>query len=159
MKMIVFSDSHGVSHSMRSALQKNPDAQKIVFCGDGCREIMRLAPLYPEKELIAVRGNCDFSFGSDCGQYPLFVSFFCGDIRVAVLHGHTHNVKSSDEQLLQLAKQGYALILHGHTHIPRIRYTDCGTLLFNPGAAKDGSFGLITIQDGQILPSHGRIGA
>ena len=71
-------------------------------------------------------------------------------------------MKSSDLGLLRAAKISHAdIVVFGHTHIPcekRIeREGDSPLYLFNPGSLKLGSFGLIQINNGSVIFSHGTV--
>ena len=61
MRILVVSDSHGDYNSLKKAIASQPTAEVIVHCGDGAKEVESLTTDFPEKKIIAVRGNCDWS--------------------------------------------------------------------------------------------------
>ena len=59
MKICVFSDSHGYAANMISAIElEKPDI--VLFLGDGEKDLARLEEKFPDLQIYAVRGNCDF---------------------------------------------------------------------------------------------------
>ena len=89
-------------------------------------------------------------------------------------HGHLYGVKSGASDLIRsAADRGADLLLYGHTHVAEERYLPEGAIIdgyrlpkplwiMNPGslgAPRNGapSYGLIQIQRGQLLLSHGTL--
>lgn len=141
--------------NLNKILELHSSADAVIFCGDGALDIKRAMAEYPDKELIAVRGNCDLS-----AEFPVISTLEREGVRIALLHGHTARAKYGDEGLVSIAREGgYDVVIHGHTHTPRNDYIggEKPFYLFDPGAAKDGSFGLAVISAGQILLSNGRL--
>ena len=155
MKILIASDSHSRVGNLNKILKIHPNAEAVIFCGDGEGDIRRVMSEYPDMELIAVRGNCD-----GLSDLPLIATLEREGVRIAVLHGHTARAKYGDEGPINIAREGgYDIVLYGHTHTPRNDYISVEKpfYLFNPGAAKDGCFGLAVIKAGQILLSLGRL--
>ena len=159
MKLLVFSDSHGHLSPMREAILRNPDADCILYLGDGIRDLSSLADV-PSIPILAVRGNCDIGFDG----YPHEEALTLEERRILLCHGHFYGVKGGTGALLARAKcDGYHIALFGHTHIPFESYDpDTGIYLFNPGSigkrdAGAYSFGIITLQNQSVLLSHGRV--
>ena len=151
-KFIVISDSHGMRSFAKKVFDMHSDADGIIFLGDGYDEISSLAAEYPHIPFYAVRGNCD-----RCTA-PETLTLEAEGVKIMCMHGHTYGVKGGDGRLYALCDKGYDIVLHGHTHTPREDsvITDSGMLkIFNPGALITGKFGLLTIDDGAILTSHG----
>ena len=67
MRILVLSDSHRDSFSLKEAIDAQPGAKTIFFLGDGLAELDALLPQYPGKTFFSVRGNCDW--GSTCLLY------------------------------------------------------------------------------------------
>lgn len=159
MKLLVFSDSHGNPSPMREAILRNPDADCILYLGDGIRDLADLdgTPTIP---VIAVRGNCDTSFDG----YSTEEAVTFEGVRILLTHGHLYGVKGGQGGLFAHAKRsGYQIALFGHTHIPHESYdSETGIYLFNPGSigkrdAGAYSFGIITLQSQSVLLSHGKV--
>lgn len=151
MKFLVFSDSHGMSSNMLHVLSLHPDADAVLFLGDGLNDLRNINSL----PVIAVRGNCDSFFSKE----PTLQSLTADGMRICLIHGHEQRVKDSDGALYSLAKE-YDIILHGHTHVFRDdRITTDGrtVALCNPGAAMTGRFGILYTENGNYLFSGGKI--
>lgn len=155
MKLVVFSDSHGSRSRLAAAKEMHPDADMFVFLGDGIRDAERVFDGCPF--FAAVCGNCDSSFLFCVLDVPEERMLDIDGCRILCMHGHKHGVKFSLEPLKQYAKGKNAdLVLYGHTHIP-LETRDGGTVLFNPGSVGQGSYGIVYIEKGEILCSHGEI--
>ncbi len=163
MKILVFSDSHNYDETLERALALHAhDTVLALHAGDGAHSFFPLAQKYPSVAFRAVRGNCDTA-----------VSFFNDEIlpeeqiitiasrRILLTHGHRHSVKSSTAPLQIYAKTKNAdIAVFGHTHDPFEKYVPSdggGMYLFNPGAARDGMYGIIELRDNGILMSHGTL--
>lgn len=174
MDILVISDTHGRPSRIIDLLArqiKKPDA--IFFLGDGYADVCRALP--EGENYFCVRGNCDFfDFGSD-GAPPAERLICYGGCRIFMTHGNSFGVGSGiDRAAAYAAEKDADLLLFGHTHV---RCDDfypegtefCGKKLkkplrvFNPGSLgepRDGkapSFGILTINDGVILTSHGEL--
>jgi predicted phosphodiesterase len=120
------------------------------------------------KAFLCVKGNCDLCV-SAVYPYPEELLICISEYTVIMVHGHLNGVKSGLEKLLVYAdKRGANVVLFGHTHTPFEAYFPAGTRIdghtltrdmwmFNPGSIGSRSYGLMQIQNGQILFSHGRI--
>lgn len=168
MKILVFSDSHNTREPMRAAIAAHPDAEAVVFLGDGALDALHVLESYPALPRCILRGNCDSRLalsaaGAELGEETVLdfggKRFFC-------LHGHTQNVKFGYARLLYRASELHAdAVLFGHTHIP-----ECDTvadpadperniLFFNPGSVGVGvnpTYGVIHVVNGVISAGHGR---
>lgn len=144
---------------MREAILRNPNADCILYLGDGIRDLSML-PDTPRIPILAVRGNCDVGF--DGYSYEETVTF--EGSRILLCHGHHYGVKGGSGALLARAKRdGCKIALFGHTHIPSESYdSETGIYLFNPGSigkrdAGACSFGIITLENQSVLLSHGKV--
>ena len=138
MKVFVFSDSHGSYSDLARILNReNPDL--AVHLGDHADDAFFLSK-ETDIPVLWVSGNCDpFS------NAPTTHTAELEGHKVYLCHGHTHHVKSSLLQLYYAAlERGATLALFGHTHA-RCDETCDGVRLINPGAAKDGSFAVLTV--------------
>lgn len=132
MKIAVFSDSHGNTKNMISAvLSWQPDL--IVHLGD--YEVdARLLAYECEIQVRSVRGNCDMaSRAADSDLFEL------GGKRILMCHGHKYDVKYDLTPLLNAAHFSKAdIVLYGHTHIAHLEEIE-GMLVLNPGSCGSGS--------------------
>lgn len=161
MQFLVFSDSHGNLSLMSRVLRKNPDVRNILFLGDGLRDVETLARLHPDRNIRAVRGNCDGLIL----DYPTEDIFSLYGTTVFLCHGHTLGVKGGLGSAIARAKEaGACVLLYGHTHIPHEEYlSESGLYLCNPGSigqgrGADGSFAILDLlPNGSVSISLGRI--
>ncbi|MBQ9086356.1 MAG: YfcE family phosphodiesterase [Clostridia bacterium] len=173
MTLLVLSDTHGRRDRVLEVIALHPEAYAVLFLGDGIRDLPEELFALGRPMLAAVRGNCDMVWGSEpsLGE-ELLLSF--GSYRFLLMHGHRYGVKSgTGRAVAYAAARGADVLLYGHTHVAEERYLPEGTDLggkgserpmwvFNPGslgAPAEGhpSYGLIQIQNGQLLFSHGSL--
>lgn len=141
---------------MRDIITMHDDADYIFFLGDGAREAYSLIDGDPRGIIVA--GNCDSPALCSERCYADARTLDLGDgLRVLATHGHRYGVKYSLDNLQYAAEEKQCRIaLYGHTHKALEVWRD-NVLLFNPGAVLNGSYGLIHVQNGDILASHGTI--
>ena len=143
MKILVLSDSHYDTFTMVGAVEKEkPDI--ICHCGDHYSDCAALSR-FPDIPLYDVRGNCDKPGGA-----PDFREITAEGRKIFMTHGHLYGVKYDLKDLINNAMLRNAdILLFGHTHYPYLRELD-GLYIMNPGAAKNGVYGLVTIDSGHI---------
>ncbi len=137
MKIVVFSDTHGLTSSAEKIVDSNTDADLFIFLGDGENDYNYVSRKNPQKNFLAVSGNCDYS-----ASLPEVGEFFLKGKKIVYTHGHRYNVRSSVDVLYYLAKEREAdIVLFGHTHQRFYSVID-GIHFLNPGSAalpRDGS--------------------
>lgn len=144
MRILVFSDSHGSSSCIRTALAMHPEARAVIHLGDGENDIY--PAMLRDKKLVAVCGNCDF-----CSSLPEEALEEFAGVKIFCTHGHKYGVKYTETPAIERAKTlGARILLYGHTHIPVTRYED-GFYLMNPGSAREGKYGIIDITPDGII--------
>ena len=147
-RLLVLSDSHG-NIGLVNALQNLDEYDKIVFLGDGWRDILSVRDAFPVQTEV-VRGNCD----SDCPWQGDNV-FWAGGFRFFATHGDRYNVRRTRDILARAASaEDCAVALYGHTHNALVENID-GVLCFNPGhtcyPSATATYGVIEINEGKIL--------
>ena len=168
MKLLVMSDSHGASINVIRALRLHSDADVAIFLGDGAADFLERKDAYPNIAFLAVSGNCDIGVGAAYGLSASEQITLEGK-RIFYTHGHVYGVKGGVGAFVSAARsRGADIALFGHTHQPLERYIPAdeeGSALYlvNPGSiggrGSDGkcSYAVITIRDGDILVSHGKV--
>lgn len=159
MKILVFSDSHGNNAVMRQVLDiHHHTADYALHAGDGAPSFLLMAHEYPDVTFRAVRGNCDvFSSAVSPDDLPTDLTLNVDGKRLLLLHGHTMGVKSTYLSLIPHARRNSIdIVIFGHTHERLEKYypEENGLLavrLFNPGAAREGCYGIIEVRGDNIL--------
>ncbi len=146
MRILVLSDSHGDYSPLKKAIEMQPDAEAVVFLGDGFRDFERAKKLLEGKRIYTVIGNNDFR----C-DYPKNQVINEGGLNIYITHGHYEYVKSSLGKIQEIAKQnGCQLVLYGHTHVQKEDNFD-GVKLFCPGALRSDEYGVVDIIDNGFI--------
>ena len=145
MKVLVFSDSHGNTTNMITAIeQEAPDM--VLHLGDYWEDVRELRWIYPELAITQVPGNCD-----DAPYEELERVIEVAGYRLALCHGHSRGVKRDDRGIICLGEEtGADFVLFGHTHQRYCR--KCGRFyLMNPGSVGMGSvsYGVLYLEEGQ----------
>jgi len=167
MDFLIFSDSHGKPAAMQKALDRQiAPPHAVFFLGDGVRDLESVG--FGRSALHAVRGNCDWLLGNYHFQTEQILNY--ASCRFLITHGHEYGVKSGYGALIARAVElDVDVVLFGHTHLPHSEMLSADLLsdankrqrplyLFNPGSiGMEGRFGTLTVQNGSLLFSHGRI--
>ena len=166
MKCLIFSDSHGNSHALESAIAHHPDAEVVFFLGDGIREAESVSLCDKGKAWFFVLGNCDFKtdvLGDKIKKTDKIVLF---GRKIVFTHGDLYGVKFGNDGIRNLAASESAdVVLFGHTHTPCERYVNIdgrGVYFFNPGTISGANnnrrtYGIMDIEENVILFSHGTV--
>lgn len=146
MRILVFSDSHGSTYKLRTAISDHPEADMIIHLGDGERDMALLDEEIAGRRTVQVCGNCDiYSMLPDNEIITVMgKKIFC-------THGHPELVKHGQSVLIDKAqKMGAHIALYGHTHQSVTDYID-GLHVMNPGAIMNGEYGAIDITPNGIM--------
>ncbi len=126
-KVLIVSDSHGLTEELNELKKRHKDVEKFIHCGDS--ELSKNDEAIDQ--FIVVRGNCDYEslFHND------EVIDFQGT-KFLVTHGHLYNVKSTLMNLKYKAEEVNAnIVCFGHSHLLGIE--KIGNILFlNPGSLR-----------------------
>ena len=153
MRILALSDSHRDYITLSRIVLLHPEADAIVFLGDGAEDMDELYMPKP-KQVVSVRGNCDFG-----SQLPLSEIFTFAGEKIYCTHGHYEFVKYGLETLLEKTQAcGAKIALYGHTHIQKYDYTE-NIHLFNPGSVHNGDYGLVDITENGIICIGNNIGS
>ena len=89
MRILVLSDSHGMPSRILDAVEAHPEAEALIFLGDGERDLDTVESYYHSlPNVIKVAGNCDFS-----SSLPLLRVVTLGGKKIYCTHGHAEHVK------------------------------------------------------------------
>lgn len=144
MKILIMSDSHGLSHVCVTVAEKeSPDI--IVHLGDNQKDTIKLSQQFPDIPLYSVRGNCDLR-----SESPDEIEFETIGVRFYMTHGHLHDVKRDIRHLISAAKQkGSDVVLFGHTHIAYHQRNE-GIVFLNPGSLLK-TYAILELKDGATV--------
>ena len=155
MRILVLSDIHGDLHSAMRAVKAQPNAEAIIFCGDGAQQFQSIKETYTEKTVVGVRGNCDWT-----STLPVTETITLGGKTLFITHGHMYQAKFTTYNLVCAAREAKAdILLFGHTHCAMNEYDD-GLYIMNPGSCNGygASYGYIDITDrGDIVTNIVRL--
>jgi len=144
MRILVLSDSHNRISLLETIIAAQPSAAALVFLGDGLRDLEAVPVPCP---VFSVRGNGDLGSPAPLTREDVFA-----DKRLFCTHGHAFEVKFSDDKLLAAAKH-CDIALYGHTHRQVLRWAE-GLMLFNPGAAALGDYGVLDFTPAGVAAVH-----
>ncbi len=149
MRILVLSDIHGDTQSAINAVADQPEANIILFLGDGIGAIDKLMDMYPNKTYYCVAGNCDI------GSIEPTTRFIeCNGKRILMTHGHEYFVKYGLGSAVNTARRNQCdILVYGHTHRPETHY-DNGICILNPGSlsrSNSHTYGIIDIVDNGIF--------
>ncbi|MEK3852938.1 metallophosphoesterase family protein [Cytobacillus sp. FSL H8-0458] len=127
MKVLIVSDSHGLTSELSQIRERHPGMDIIIHCGDS--ELQ--ADHESLKGYAAVRGNCDFD-----SAFPEDRIEEAGGFRFFVTHGHKYSVKSTLMNLSYRARELKAdIVCFGHSHGLGAEMSE-GILFINPGSIR-----------------------
>ncbi|MBP3040493.1 metallophosphoesterase [Bacillaceae bacterium Marseille-Q3522] len=128
MKMLIVSDSHGLTEELIELKKRHQDEVDVmIHCGDS--ELA--AKDEALSDFITVCGNCDIDY-----RFPDEVVKSIEDVTFFVVHGHHHQVKSSLLSLSYRAKEcGANIVCFGHSHYLGVEMLE-NTLYINPGSLR-----------------------
>ncbi|MFC7321069.1 metallophosphoesterase family protein [Halobacillus campisalis] len=128
-KVLIVSDTHGLTDKVIEIKERHQhEVDAMIHCGDS-----ELA--YASEELEGfyyAKGNCDFEPEMENEQVvPV------GNIKILVVHGHLHQIKSTLLPLSYRAEEvGAQIACFGHSHMAGAEKVN-GKLLINPGSARE----------------------
>jgi uncharacterized protein len=128
MKVLIMSDSHGLTTEIDEITNRHLDETKLVIhCGDS-----ELSKEHSELRLFkGVKGNCDLD-----SELPNELIEDLNGKTLYMTHGHLFNVKASLMNLKYRALEVNAnIVCFGHSHIAGAEMID-GILFINPGSVR-----------------------
>ncbi len=158
MKILVFSDTHGIPSTMLRAVKEHLDAgtvDMLVHLGDGKRDFEKITAKYPDISAVSVAGNCDlyaFDSQTEC-------LFSAGGLTFLAVHGHRLHVNEDLQYAVDYAAQkGADVLLYGHTHrkADEVMTASNGKTVrtINPGTSGLGyiaTYAVLNIVNGQMV--------
>ena len=141
------SDSHRATGNLFEIVEKHINTTDLfIFLGDGENDFDDVLALYPDLKYERVSGNCDWY-----STYPLYKSITAQGKKIFFSHGHPFHVKFGYDEIIRAARTEKAdICLFGHTHNQHTNYDD-GLYIMNPGAVRDGKYGMIDITKSGIM--------
>ncbi len=142
MKILIISDSHGNVDAIKTIIEAERKFDYLLHCGDGINDLMYVS--VPEGVfVITVCGNIDRARGINekstivetIGNFKFFITH--GDV-----YGAHHDITGV---WIEAKRSGCDIACFGHTHKPY--HTNGSPMMFNPGAAQSGFYGIIETGD------------
>ena len=152
MKILIITDSHGNTNKIYDIIsQESPNI--IIWTGDHSWDGEECSFAFPDKKFYIVRGNCDIFDRKFNDNEILDID----GIKIFITHGHLYNVKKEMYTLEAIAeKYDVDAVCFGHTHIPYYEEKN-GIKYFNPGALKDNRYGVLLIENKELIFSYKEI--
>jgi len=142
MKILVLADSHGDRTRLRRIIELEKPFDYLIHCGDGVDDLAHVT-LPQSAAVLCVAGNMDRGQAA-VGRERLIETELNG-VRLLICHGDQFAVHHDYDRLLDEGlRRGVDMICCGHTHIAC--QLDQQPLLFNPGPADRGLYGIITLR-------------
>lgn len=148
MRILVVSDTHKDCFALSQAVLQQPKAEVILHLGDGQEEADEIKMKFPDRMVVAVRGNCDWG-----SSLPATEELRLEGTRIFLTHGHLYQVKMGYYSIYCAARERKAnLLLFGHTHTPYQDYDD-GLYVLNPGSlhGTGGTYGIVDLTPAGIV--------
>lgn len=141
MKILILSDSHGNVPVLKKIFTKEMPCDFIIHCGDGVDDIQHCDT--QNAAVLLVSGNMDLGKTSN---YARSIITSVGNYKLLITHG---DIQRAHQDYIELHEEGRrntcSAVIFGHTHRP---YIGSGNpVLFNPGSALNGLYGLAIIDD------------
>jgi uncharacterized protein len=125
MKILICSDSHGLTDEFISLKKQHGDIDYYIHCGDS--ELSNSHPALDGYKVV--KGNCDV--GDD---FPEELIVEAGKSKIFVTHGHLYNVKTTLMKLQYKAIEVNAdIVCFGHSHVLGFEMFN-GILFINPSS-------------------------
>jgi len=152
MKILVVSDSHGDSGTIRTLLDRyKHEVQTVIHLGDNAKDLMQFDSQYPTVNFVAVAGNGDYN-----SEFPSSRRLTIGNAvqrTVLLVHGHGQNVNMTLDRLMFFARATEVdACLFGHTHMPFVCEHE-SVFFMNPGSlsqprgGSSASYGILSVDD------------
>ncbi|MDN5305093.1 MAG: uncharacterized protein PWP46_1979 [Fusobacteriaceae bacterium] len=153
MKILILSDSHSNFNNIYEIYNREkPD--KVIFTGDYAKDGKELSfAVDKEEDFFIVKGNCDFlDFHTKEN-----IEFELLNKKFFITHGHLFAVKRNYDIIQKESEnKGYNIVIFGHTH--RAYYEEVNNIhYFNPGAATNGEYGILLLEDENIKFMHKKL--
>ena len=84
VRIVAVSDTHGRLSPLERVAERVRDCDLLVHLGDGVAEAHELQLFYPDRRIVCVRGNGDWSSAE-----PETKELIIGGKRLFLCHGHT----------------------------------------------------------------------
>ena len=126
-KVLIISDSHGLTNELKDIRARHHDIDEAIHCGDS--ELKEDDPNLSGYRVVS--GNCDWN-----GNFPNEIVLDYGGLTVLVTHGHLYDIKRSLMKLEYKAQEADAnIVCFGHSHVAYAE--DINDRLFlNPGSIR-----------------------
>ena len=137
MKILLVSDNHGDSCTLRKIVMENPNVDVYLHCGDSELSEDEI------RSFLSVKGNCDY--------FSNFKNQILFDTSLGkMMMRHSPIISDFEKDNLNIK-----IYLHGHTHVKRFEKID-DVYYINPGSTSrprdgyQGSYAIIEINENNL---------
>jgi len=143
-RILVVSDSHGQTTHLQALIFSLRDRYDIIIhLGDRVLDMLNVDTF--KKEVILLRGNMELLTPQVKQVSEVERVIEIEELKVFATHSHTYHTHYTLSFLKSAAKKYEAsLVLFGHTHHQE-NFSEDGIVYVNPGAFKDGHYGIIEL--------------
>lgn len=128
MKILIISDSHGMTERLEKVLQKAGKIDMLIHLGDVGRDVEYIRQ-HAGCETHIIKGNNDFNV-----NVPKEEILQIGKYKIWLTHGHRYGVNWGLEMIAdEAASMDMDIVMFGHIHIPLVEYRE-NVILVNPGS-------------------------
>lgn len=140
LKILVVSDSHGNSAGLGRIVRRESPFDYLFHCGDGAGDLVHV-DVPAGTAVVRVCGNVDMARNLDAER---LVVMRVGPFTVMAAHGDQFQVNYGYGAIEREGRSRNAdIVLFGHTHAAY--QGGAKPVLFNPGAATSGRYGLVYV--------------
>lgn len=153
-KYLVCSDIHERTRYLEEALKKHSDIDGVILAGDYETDSYDIDAIVKNNapkgaSLHMVKGNCD-AYIMSTASLPNVLTFNISlSHKVYLTHGHLYHGRA--DMISYAAQENYCdIVIFGHIH-KQVDDTLSGIRVLNPGALKNNSYLILTIDDNENI--------
>lgn len=155
-RYLICSDIHGRDDLLRAVIKKESPLKAIFIAGDLELDTYEVSDIIasnsPSTDVYMVSGNCDAYSGS-ASLLPHRLTTEVKGHKIFMTHGHRYGNADKVTMSYAATEEGCDIVIYGHTHVAEDK-SIYGIRFINPGALKNGSYAIMSIDDADVLIEH-----